>query len=150
MGRQLEIWNVKWTLFLNFHQCIFKVSWIHLVTNCRWVWMEVPHLFQNQLYNHMVSVMARCQHSSFKTHHCIFYMKGDSILMWLNIWFGKTWIENASPLFIACMKTFAPMNNNLEHLDFHIPPKVFLCLKFWMHPFHIFLWMHDFCQTCCC
>jgi hypothetical protein len=58
--------------FQDVHWCIIETLLVHLVTSCRWVQMEVAHLFWNQLCSHMIIVLARCQHIFFQAHLCTF------------------------------------------------------------------------------
>jgi hypothetical protein len=50
--RLLEIWNVEWNLWQDFHQGIFRWQQVHFEINYRLVQTAVKYFPENQLYNH--------------------------------------------------------------------------------------------------
>jgi hypothetical protein len=70
---QLETWNVKWTPFWNYHQGILEALQVCLVTNYRWIWMEVVILPQDEWWNHIIDAWARCLHFFCQTHLVSWY-----------------------------------------------------------------------------
>jgi hypothetical protein len=135
-----KFWPINWRFgmldkyFQDVHWCIIETPWIHLVTSCRWVQIEVAHPFWKQWCNRMMIVLARCQHIYFSEHiFALFVLRRDLNLMWPNIWYGKNINQEHISFFNNMHESLVP-SNNLKHLDLHVLPKSSLRLKFCMPP----------------
>lgn len=51
--------------------------------------MGATHFLPNQLCNHMINFLVRCQHSSFQTHHCNICIEKDIMLLSLDMSYRK-------------------------------------------------------------
>jgi hypothetical protein len=86
-----KFWPISWRFgmldkdFQDVHWCFIETPQVHLVTSCRWVQMEVAHLFWNQSCNQMIIALARSQHIFFPNTYLYFlYCKG------ISSWCGPT------------------------------------------------------------